>query len=174
MSDADRLAACFRASAFMIEYNEVYTMKQKKILPPTYLFTAIVMMVVLHFLLPLAKFLSFPWNLTGLIPFAAGIYLNLAADSALKKKGTTVKPFETSTSLIADGPYRVSRHPMYLGFVLLLAGIALFMGSLAPFAVVVVFPFMMEGIFIRTEERMMEETFGDGWREYKNRVRRWI
>ena len=149
-------------------------MNKKKILPPTYLFVAIVVMVALHFLFPLAKSIPFPWNLLGLLPFAAGIALNLSADSAFKKNGTTVKPFETSTFLIADGVYRLCRHPMYLGFVLLLAGIALFMGSLSPFAVVILFPFLMEGIFIRTEERMMEETFGDRWREYRRTVRRWI
>lgn len=46
--------------------------------------------------------------------------------------GTTVKPFQESTALITDGVFRLSRNPMYLGFVLVLTGIATLLGSLTP------------------------------------------
>jgi protein-S-isoprenylcysteine O-methyltransferase Ste14 len=107
-------------------------MKAKPILPPTYLFIAIVIMVVLHFLFPGAKFITLPWNLLGIIPLVLGIVMNLIADRAFKKVGTTVKPYEESRTLITEGIFRVSRHPMYVGFVLILLGIAIFMGSLIP------------------------------------------
>jgi len=63
---------------------------------------------------------------------------------------------------------------MYLGFMLILAGIAVFMGSLTPYAVVVVFAVLMEVVFIRVEERMLEQKFGEAWLAYKAKVRRWI
>jgi protein-S-isoprenylcysteine O-methyltransferase Ste14 len=63
---------------------------------------------------------------------------------------------------------------MCLGFVLILLGLALLAGSLSPFAVVIVFPLLMERLFIRVEERMLEEQFGRQWREYRATVRRWI
>lgn len=96
------------------------------------------------------------------------------ADRAFKKVETTVKPHEESTTLITDGVFRLSRNPMYVGFVLILLGIAIFVGSLTPYAVVIVFPILMDRIFIRGEERMLEETFGGAWLEYKKKVRRWI
>lgn len=160
--------------AFEEERIEEEPMKDKKVLPPTYLFIAIVIMVALHFLLPGAKVTAFPWNLSGIIPCAFGIVMNLIADRAFKKVGTTVKPFEESTVLITNGVFRVSRHPMYLGFVLILLGIAVFMGSLTPYVVIVVFAILMDVVFIRVEEKMLEDTFGEAWLQYKKKVRRWI
>jgi protein-S-isoprenylcysteine O-methyltransferase Ste14 len=149
-------------------------MKNKTILPPTYLFAAIVLMVVLHFLFPGAKIIAFPWNLLGIIPAALGIGMNLITDKAFKKVGTTVKPYKESTTLITNGMFRVSRHPMYLGFVLILIGIAVFMGSVTPYAVIIVLAILLDVIFIRAEERLLEGTFGEAWVEYKQRVRRWV
>ena len=149
-------------------------MKERKVLPPTYLFVAIVIMVVLHFLLPGVKIVAYHWNLLGVVPLVLGIVMNLIADRAFKKVGTTVKPYEESTTLITEGVFRVSRHPMYVGFVLILLGIAILGGSLTPYIVILIFAILMDVVFIRVEEKMLEETFGETWMEYKKKVRRWI
>ena len=149
-------------------------MKPKRVLPPTYLFVSIGTMAALHFLLPLKRIILFPFNLLGAIPLALGIAFNLIADRAFKKNKTTVKPFEKSTVLITGGVFGISRHPMYLGFVLILTGVAILMGSLTPYLVIVAFVILMHAIFVRAEEEMLEETFGDAWLKYKKRVRRWI
>jgi protein-S-isoprenylcysteine O-methyltransferase Ste14 len=147
---------------------------KKHILPPTYLLAAIVLMAVLHFLLPLRRVLTFPWRLLGIVPFLVGVALNLAADRQFTRHGTTVKPFERSTSLITTGVYRISRNPMYLGFVLILLGIAVFLGSLSPFFITVVFAVLMDFVFIQTEERMIATEFGEAWLAYKAMVRKWV
>lgn len=149
-------------------------MNVKNILPPTYLLIAIVSMVALHFLLPFASLLPFPWNLLGLIPFMIGVGINILADNAFKRVNTTVKPHETSTTLITDGVFTFSRNPMYVGFVLILLGIAIFIGSLSPYLIVLLFPIVMEKMFISVEEQMLEKTFGNTWLTYKQQVRRWL
>jgi protein-S-isoprenylcysteine O-methyltransferase Ste14 len=149
-------------------------MKDKPVLPPTYLLLAIVMMLALHFLFPVATAIKTPWHIVGTIPLAIGLILNILADREFKKHQTTVKPFEESTTLITTGVYRISRNPMYLGFVLILSGVALFLGSLIPVAVVLFFPGLMEVVFIRSEEAMLEQQFGETWLAYKQQVRRWI
>lgn len=131
-------------------------------------------MVLLHFLFPGAEIVSYPWRLIGSVPLLLGIFLNLIADKAFKKNHTTVKPFEESTSLITTGVFRLSRHPMYLGMVLILVGIAMLLGSLLPFLVIPVFAVLMDVIFIRTEERMLAHKFGDAWRQYQENVRWWL
>jgi protein-S-isoprenylcysteine O-methyltransferase Ste14 len=131
-------------------------------------------MIALHFIFPVLKIISFPWNFLGLIPLLLGLVINLVADKAFKKHNTTVKPFEKSTALITDGAFKLSRNPMYLGFVFILLGIAVFMGSLAPYVVIPVFMVSMDIVFVRIEERMLENTFGESWVEYKKKVRRWI
>ncbi len=149
-------------------------MWRTKSLPPTYLFMSILAMVVLHLLFPILTIIPFPWNTLGVIPIVTGIVSNVIADKAFKKHKTTVKPFEQSRTLVTSGVFRVSRNPMYLGFVLILVGAAIMMGSLAPYSVIPVFVAFIHRVFIVNEERMLHATFGENWLEYSKRVRRWI
>jgi protein-S-isoprenylcysteine O-methyltransferase Ste14 len=149
-------------------------MKTKLILPPTYLLIALLAMLVLHFAVPGNKMIALPWNLLGLFPICIGIALNIIADSAFHKAGTTVKPFQVSSVLVTSGVFKMSRHPMYLGFVLILIGVAILLGSLTPWVVIPIFAVLMEVVFIRVEERMLEEVFGQDWLAYKKKVRCWI
>jgi protein-S-isoprenylcysteine O-methyltransferase Ste14 len=63
---------------------------------------------------------------------------------------------------------------MYLGFVLVLIGVASLLGSLTPWVIVPIFNILMEIVFIRVEERMMAQKFGLTWLDYKKKVRRWL
>ncbi|MFL7807607.1 MAG: methyltransferase family protein [Anaerolineae bacterium] len=149
-------------------------MKGKAVLPPTYLLVALILMALLHFLIPVVKFVPVPWNLLGILPLAAGIALNLLADRDFHQAETTVKPFENSSALVTTGVFRISRNPMYLGYMLILLGVGLLLRSLVPLVVIPVFGYLMARVFIRTEERMLQETFGPAWDAYAKRVRRWI
>jgi protein-S-isoprenylcysteine O-methyltransferase Ste14 len=100
--------------------------------------------------------------------------LNLAADRAFKRHRTTVKPFEVPTSLMTEGVFALSRNPMYLGMVLVLFGLALFLGTLTPFLICIGFGVLLDYRFIRAEERMLADQFAAEWRSYSARVRRWI
>ncbi len=131
-------------------------------------------MVLLHLLIPGYQLTPRPWNAIGLLPLLAGIVLNLAADAALKKHGTTVKPFEPSTALITDGIYKYSRNPMYLGMILTLIGVALLMGSLTPYSIIPVFIIIIDRTFVRPEEINLGRQFGRMWIEYQDNVRRWL
>jgi len=146
----------------------------KRPLPPTYFLGAIAVAVALHFLVPIRQLLLFPWRLLGIAPLLLGIVLNLVADQSFKKHDTTVKPFEKSSDLVTGGVFRVTRNPMYLGMTLILLGIALLLGSATPLVTVVVLPVLFDRVFITPEERMLEDTFGDEFRQYRKRVRRWI
>jgi protein-S-isoprenylcysteine O-methyltransferase Ste14 len=145
-----------------------------KLLPTHYLFFAILIMIGLHFLLPGTIILSMPWNLLGLVPLAGGILVNLIADSAFHKAGTTVKPYQESSTLITNGIFQISRNPMYLGFVLVLIGLAILLGTLTPWLMVLLFTILMDRTFITVEEQMLQARFGQTWSEYKAKVRRWV
>lgn len=149
-------------------------MKGRKVFPPTYLLISIIVMAALHFLFPVMNIIPLPWSLLGIVPLAGGIALNLAADNALHKAQTTVKPFEESAALVTTDVYRISRHPMYLGFALVLIGVAVILGSLTPCLVIPIFVILINEVFVKVEERMIEERFGQTWLEYKGKVRRWI
>jgi protein-S-isoprenylcysteine O-methyltransferase Ste14 len=146
----------------------------QKILPPTHLLIAMILMSAAQFVLPLWSVIAFPWRIAGLLPLGAGVYLNLRADRQLKQRRTTVKPFERSVALVTDGVFAWTRSPMYLGMALILAGMAVLFGSLSPWVIVVAFVIVIDRVFIVQEERQLDESFGVTFRQYRSRVRRWL
>jgi protein-S-isoprenylcysteine O-methyltransferase Ste14 len=76
--------------------------------------------------------------------------------------------------LVQDGLFAFSRNPMYLGMVLVVLGVATLLRGAVPFVVPVVLAVLLYLRFIRFEERALEQTFGDDYRAYKARVRRWL
>ena len=146
----------------------------RRVLPPVYFLIAVLLTAALHFLLPLRGLIPFPWRLVGLVPLFLGIVLNVLSDRALKRHQTTVKPFELSRVLVTEGVFRVSRHPMYLGMALIIAGIAALLGSLSPWLVLPLLVLLLEVRFVRTEESMLEASFGEAYISYRKRTRRWM
>ena len=145
-----------------------------KLMPTTYLLMSVVAIVALHVLLPVAKVVPTPWNLLGILPLVVGVVINLVADRAFHAAQTTVRPFEKSSALVTSGVFRVSRNPMYLGFVLLLIGLAVLLRSLTPYLVVVAFAALLDRQFVAVEEQMLAEQFGADWQRYRLRTRRWL
>jgi len=131
-------------------------------------------LIALHFLFPGIRIIPPLWNLLGVIPLTLGVTINLVTDKAFHKAHTTVKPFEESSVLITNSAFRISRNPMYLGFVLILIGIAFLVGTLTPYVVVLAFAILMDRMYIIVEERMLAAKFGAEWEEYKQRTRRWL
>ena len=128
-------------------------MKPSKLLPPTYFFIFSLLTIGLHFILPLMQLIYAPYRFIGILLLGIGIWLNMWADGLFKKKNTTVKPFEKSSALILEGPFRFSRHPMYLGMVIALLGVAIILGSLITFLAPIAFFLTMYMVFIRYEEK---------------------
>jgi len=143
-------------------------------LPPSLLFLVLAGMLLLHWVLPLGRWLDPPWTWLGLLPLGIGIGLVLACALLFSKRGTTIKPFEQSEALLTEGPYRYSRNPIYVGMVLTLVGVALLLGTRSPAFLIPVFMWMITNQFIVAEEVMLEERFGEAYDEYRQRVRRWI
>ena len=143
-------------------------------MPPTWMFVAMIIMLISNFIFPLVWIVPPLWNLLGLVLLASGVILNLIADNAFKQVGTTVKPYQESSSLVTSGVFQISRNPMYLGIVLILLGIAVLLRSLSPFLVIILFAILIDRIHIRVEEQMLEEEFGPNWEAYKAKTRRWL
>jgi protein-S-isoprenylcysteine O-methyltransferase Ste14 len=127
-------------------------------------------MIAIHFLFPVAIIIPPLWNLLGIIPLALGVVINLVADRAFHKANTTVKPFEESSVLVTEGAFRISRNPMYMGFVLILIGIAVLLRSLSPYVAILAFMIWIQRRFITIEERMLAEKFGARWTDYERRT----
>ncbi len=149
-------------------------MSKPKIYPLVYLFAALLAMFGLHWAAPLYRWAPWPWNLAGLVPLAAGVGVICWVAALFRRQRTTINPFASSSALVIQGPFLLSRNPIYLGKIAALIGIAVLLGSASPLLVVPVFLAVLDRRFIQAEERMLETAFGDEYRAYKDRVRRWI
>lgn len=145
-----------------------------RVLPPVYFLMAIIIMVSLHFFAPITIVVTSPWNLLGVLPAGVALILMLYAAYSFKRAQTTIKPFQESSALVTSGVYSFTRNPMYLSMGLILAGIATWLGSVTSWLVILPFIFLISRVFIRTEEKMLAESFGSDYEEYCLRVRRWI
>ncbi len=148
-------------------------MRGVNILPPTFLFLFLALAFILYLLFPIANILG-SYRLFGIIFVAIGIAINIWADSIFKKEKTTIKPNEIPSSLVIKGPFCFSRHPMYLGSVLILLGVAIALGALSSFLSPILMFIILDKKFIPFEEKQMEKIFGKKYLKYKKQVRRWI
>ncbi len=110
----------------------------------------------------------------GVALIALGAALVLWCGWEFRRAGTPIVPFLEPTALVARGPYRFSRNPIYLGFTLSLTGVAALLGSSSPFVVLPLFVWIIQRRFVEPEERLLEHRFGEVYRAYKAQVRRWI
>jgi len=145
-----------------------------KILPPGLLLIFIVLTIVSHFILPIKKVVLPPYNYLGSILMLPGLIFTVWPDALFKKYGTTIKPYEEPVKLVTEGPFRLSRHPTYVGMVMILFGVAIIMGSLTPFVFPVIFAVIVDLFYIRLEEVNLERIFGEEYYKYRKKVRRWI
>jgi protein-S-isoprenylcysteine O-methyltransferase Ste14 len=148
--------------------------RQLRVFPPVYLLAAILCMVALHKLLPGAILIQLPWRWLGLLPIVAAMILGGSAVRLFAKHKTTIKPGDISSRMFTGGPYRFTRNPMYLGMVVMLAGIAFMFGTLTPWLVVPVFAWLINRNVILVEETTLGATYGAEYGQYRARVRRWL
>ena len=118
---------------------------------------------------------SFPGHqVIGALVIVTGLLLSSLGIRHFRRHQTTVEPFGTPTALVATGPYRFTRNPMYLGIVTTLLGIALVVATvpflLAPLAFFVI----INATQIPREEAKLTALFGDEYTNYRRRVRRWL
>ncbi len=146
----------------------------RRIIPPIWVAIAILTMTILHTQLPMSSLIPKPFNLGGIALLALGFSLLLWSVGLFAKARTPVKPFTESTALVTDGPFSVSRNPIYCGMVVFLLGVAILFGSLTPFSIVIVFAILIDRVFIVNEERLLRATFPDEYDKYCRQVRRWI
>jgi protein-S-isoprenylcysteine O-methyltransferase Ste14 len=137
---------------------------------------------VVAFLLGVALELVFPtdWPPFGvrlaiaIIGGGAWLALDGAAMVFFRRAGTSVPPMKPTTVLVTSGPYRVTRNPMYLGMVFLYVALAFAIGVIWALVFIPAVIVIIDRFVIAREEPYLERKFGQSYRDYKARVRRWL
>lgn len=149
---------------------------QLKIPPPVYLLTFAGLMWGVNAWSPLAHLMAEPWNRAGLLLIALAVLVDFWSLGLFFRAHTTFNPMhpERTKALVTTGPYRYTRNPMYVGMLVILSGWGLWLGSLSPLLLLPVFVWVLTAMQILPEEKILEQTFGGAYRDYKAHVRRWL
>jgi protein-S-isoprenylcysteine O-methyltransferase Ste14 len=120
------------------------------------------------------EFLYQKWVAVLFIGF--GVILGILGVFEFTKLSTTVNPHkpENTSKLVTSGVYRFSRNPMYAGLLFCLVGIGIYFGNLWSFLVIPVFIWYMNEFQVKPEEVVMRQKFGSDFKEYSEKVNRWI
>lgn len=102
-----------------------------------------------------------------------GVLIFLAALRALRKAGASPSPYAVPTALVTTGPYRRSRNPMYLAYVWVYLGLGCWINTWWTLLLFPVLIFIMNRRVLAHEEAVLEDTFGDAYRRYRETTRRW-
>lgn len=141
--------------------------------PPLVLLTAIALGVVLNSIWPL-QFIPSALVLAGPVVLFAAVLLFILSLREFRAAGTSVRGSERTSTIVRTGPYRFSRNPIYLAFVLFLLGLALSLNNLWLLVALASFFGFISIIVIPREEQFLEHNFQAQYSEYKATVRRWL
>lgn len=113
------------------------------------------------------------WTVSGVL-ILAGLALAAAGIRDFSRAGTPVPTYEPTRALVTTGVHGWSRNPIYVGMLLVYVGIGI--AARSPWTLILTLPLAVTiryGVVAR-EEAYLERRFGDAYRDYRSRVRRWL
>ena len=147
---------------------------QVLVFPPLLFGGTLVLGLVLHWIRPVPVLPPLVARLLGLLILVLSGLLARSAEVAMKRAGTNIPPNQPTLAIVTDGPFRYTRNPLYLATAGLYVGIALLVNALCPLVLLLPMLVILHWGVVRREERYLEAKFGDSYRDYRARVRRWV
>jgi protein-S-isoprenylcysteine O-methyltransferase Ste14 len=103
-----------------------------------------------------------------------GFLVMFAGAGLFLRRRTAILPFKPASALVTSGILGLTRNPMYLGMAVFYVGLAILFNSLAALVLLPLVLAIIQTQVIAREEAYLERAFGDDYRAYKARVRRWF
>ncbi len=145
------------------------------VLPPVLVAVTLAAGLLLHhFAWTVRVFPLWPARLAGAALVLAGGVLAIRAHQVMHRAGTNVIPTLPALVLVTDGPFRFTRNPLYVAATGVYLGVALWVDGLVPLLLAVPMMAILHWGVVRREERYLAAKFGEPYREYRSRVRRWF
>ena len=146
----------------------------RRLLPPHLVLLLVAVAAILTAVVPLGAVVPGRWRLLGTAPLLAGAVVTVAGARHFDRVGTNIRTFDDPGHLVDDGLFGRTRNPMYVGFTLLLVGVAMLLGSVVAWIAPLGFFLAADRWFVPFEERRMAARFGTAFFRYRERVPRWI
>jgi len=145
------------------------------VFPPLLYVGTLLLGLGIHLLRPMHLASWALWvRIIGAVLVVASGALSRWASGTMRRAGTNVLPNKPTLNIVTDGPFRFSRNPLYVAGALLYLGLTLICNSAWPLVLFVPLLVVLDWGVVRREERYLEAKFGDPYRAYKARVRRWL
>jgi len=146
-----------------------------KVRPPIMWVVAVLAGLVLNWLMPLPFIpAAVPAAWLGALVFVAALALFGWAIATMTRAGTNVPSKLPTTTIVDTGPFHLTRNPIYVGMMLGLIGLAIAFNSLWLLLMLVPFALVVRYAVVAREEAYLQRKFGDVYRGYCSRVRRWL
>lgn len=143
-------------------------------LPPIWFAAALGMIIAISWALPEFS-IQFPLqSALGWTCLGAGLGLIFWAAFWFFRKGTTIEPHHQATELLVEGPFRISRNPIYLGLGIILLGSIIGRGAWLAIPVLFAFVLVIHKRFVLPEEQGLRDVFGVDAEKYITKTRRWL
>ena len=113
-------------------------------------------------------------SILGAMLIGTSVALVAQAFQRMRRAGTNVNPTEPATVLVTEGPFNYTRNPLYLSMTLFYAGVSILVNALWAMLLLPAVLFVISRGVIDREERYLERKFGEQYKQYKERVRRWL
>jgi len=144
------------------------------VLPPVLYAGALAAGLLLHLFVPRQPFTLWVARPLGALLLIASGALAGWGEKTMRRAGTNVSPNQPALTIVSAGPFRFTRNPLYLSLIGLYLGVTLLIDALWPLLLLVPVVVITHYGIIRREERYLEAKFGEAYRSYKARVRRWL
>jgi protein-S-isoprenylcysteine O-methyltransferase Ste14 len=143
--------------------------------PPIALGVAVIAGLALNWLVPLPFVpASLPAGWLGAAVFVLALALFAWAVVTMTRAGSNVPTSLPTTAIVDSGPYGVTRNPIYLSMFLALTGLGIAFDNLWLLMMLMLFALVIRYGVVAREEAYLERKFGDVYRSYHSRVRRWL
>lgn len=144
------------------------------VFPPLLFLVALILMLALRYVGPLAIGGRPLTMVLGIMLAALAIAIIAWGRMAMQRDGTNIDPTKPTLAIVTGGPFGYTRNPLYVGLMALLLGIGLIFDTWwSVLALVPVLLILHFGVVLR-EEAYLERKFGEPYRAYKSKVRRYL
>ena len=144
------------------------------VLPPLLTVGTLLFGFAFHLVWPLRLGAPIWVRIGGAFLVVCSVGLAVWGGKTMRRAGTNVNPYKPSLTVVTDGPFRFTRNPLYLGNVVFYLGLTGIVSSVWPLILLAPMVAVFDWGIIQREERYLESKFGEAYRAYKSRVRRWL
>lgn len=135
-------------------------------------FVAVILGAIFHTFFNVTFFSGIAYPYVGVVMIFVGSYIIYWAQSS----SSSLKPYvpQHTEKDFERGPYKYSRNPTHIGLTIMILGLSVLLSSFFTFLFVIIASVVTKLIFLRKEEKILEEKYGQPYRDYKSKVSSWI